>query len=137
MYLKNGILKIGSDTITVAPSVNNEEVENYTFSSSASGVASVDSSGVVTGVSAGSATITVTGDSGEYKTVSVTVTQSRTVRFYKFASDAEPMTTVSVTNNGTVGGDMPSNPTDTDYVFKEWNIKNTVTQFTSATEVIQ
>ena len=62
------------DTETIT--VSNVE-EEYSFSSSASGVASVNGDGEVTGVSAGEATITITGEtSGEIKTVSVTVTAS-------------------------------------------------------------
>jgi len=50
----------------------NAEAEGYTFSSSDSGVVSVDDSGAVTFASAGTATITVTSDSGFTDTCAVT-----------------------------------------------------------------
>ncbi len=69
-------VSVGS-TITLSASVTPADATNQTitWSSDASGVASVDSSGVVTGVSGGTATITATTASGSYTaTKSVTVT---------------------------------------------------------------
>ena len=67
-------------TATIVPSPqpsNAYPIPTYTYSSNSTGVATVSSSGVVTGVSAGSATITVTATQNSIvKTTSVTATVS-------------------------------------------------------------
>jgi len=63
-------------TATIAPA--NATNQNLVWKSSNSAVASVDSGGNVTGVSAGSATITVTADGGFSQTCAVTVTPTAT-----------------------------------------------------------
>ena len=71
-------------TATVAPS--NATNQNVTWSSSNSAVASVNSSGLVTGVSAGSANITVTTVSGSKTAVSaftISTVPTFTVHFYR------------------------------------------------------
>ena len=113
----------GSETITVSPSVPGEQVENYTFSSSASGTASVSNSGVVTGVALGNATITITGDSGETRTVSVTVAEpssTHTVTFKLEENSVEAYDTMTVNHNAALGSLPASTPTKTDYVFAGW-----------------
>ena len=113
----------GSETITVSPSVSGEQVENYTFSSSAPGTASVNNSGVVTGVALGNATITITGDSGETRTVSVTVAEpssTHTVTFKLEENSVEAYDTMTVNHNAALGSLPASTPTKTDYVFAGW-----------------
>jgi hypothetical protein len=77
-----------SEDLTVTPETVEVEVgatetlkpskDGCTFSSSDESVATVDASGVVTGVSAGSATITVTDADGNTATVAVSVTATTT-----------------------------------------------------------
>jgi hypothetical protein len=67
----------GSETLTAAISPTGATNQNVTWSSSAPSVATVSSSGVVTGVSAGTAAITVTtADGNKTDTCNVTVTAS-------------------------------------------------------------
>ena len=63
------------ETITVSTEETGA-IETYTFTSSNSNVATVDSTGKVTGIAAGTAIITVTGNiSGKIQTVDVTIKQ--------------------------------------------------------------
>ena len=122
--------------ITLTETVQGDTVEPCTYSSGNDNYATVNQNGLVTAIGAGSTDITITGSlSGLTRTVSVTVNAKHIVSFYKFASDANPIETRLVADNGTVGANMPSNPTDSDYVFKEWIIKNTPNQFTSSTTI--
>lgn len=75
-------------TATIAPS--NATNQNVTWSTSNSSIATVSSTGLVTGVAAGTATITVTTADGN-KTASCTVTVTQpTYVTYKLASSMEP-----------------------------------------------
>lgn len=66
----------GTATLVATVTPNNATNKAVTWSSDAEGVATVSSSGVVTGVSAGTATITATTQSGSFTdTCSVTVTE--------------------------------------------------------------
>ena len=67
----------GTTSLTAVVSPNDATNQNVSWSSGNSGIASVNSSGVVTGISAGSTTITATTDDGSY-TASSTVTVNST-----------------------------------------------------------
>ena len=66
-----------SETLTATISPDNADNKKFSWKSSATGVATVDDSGKVTAVKAGSATITVTtADGGKTASCSVTVTEA-------------------------------------------------------------
>ena len=91
-----------SETITIT---NSSELEPYEFSSSNPSVATVNqSTGEVTAVAAGSATITITGTiSGETKTVPVTVAgQTYNVYFDSQGGSAVSPNPVEVGDGGTI-----------------------------------
>ena len=91
-----------SETIVIS---NSSELEPYTFSSSNSGVATVNqNTGEVTAVAAGSATITITGTlSGETKTVPVTVAgQIYQIYFDSQGGSAVSPNPVEVGDGGTI-----------------------------------
>ena len=115
--------------------ITGSDLEDVTYTSSDTNVATVDSDGTVHGVNIGSTTITITGTkSGSTSLVTVTVTPlMRTVRF--FDSDGETLLdTETVANNTSLGANM-YNATKTNYALDKWTIKDTVTVFTSATTV--
>ena len=125
-------------------SITGTDLEGVTYSSSDDTVATVSSSGVVTGVNVGSATITITGKiTGDTRTVTVTVNPiMHTVKFYDDdydANDLEHSTllyTVQVANDTTIGNNMPADPTKTNYVLNEWYINgNSNTPFTNQVTV--
>ena len=121
-----------------------DDIEDVTYSSSDTTVATVDSDGTVHAVGVGEATITMTGSlSNDTETVTVTVTQiMRTVKFYDKdynPSDLEHSTlidTVQVVSGSAIGANMPVTPTNTNYVFNAWYINgDSSTPFTSETTV--
>ena len=110
-----------TETISITPHTQGDLVETPTFTSSNSNIATVNSSGVVTGVGPGTTTITVAGATTS-KTVTVTV--PATVTFKKHSGDSSPYATKYVVVNGNLSGDMPADPTETDYVFDGWYANN-------------
>ncbi len=103
-----------------------DELEAYTFSSSNTNVATVDTNGLVTAVGEGSATITITGiESNNTRTVSVTVsgTTYHTVTFYDILN-GNVIKTTQVADGTQIGASgMPSsNPTKQNYVFDNWYV---------------
>ena len=107
-----GLTEGGTDTLTTTVEPNNATNKNVTWESSNKSVATVDANGLVTAVSAGTATITVTtADSNFTDTCTVTVTArtyniSATPETLDFGSanagyTAPPTAqTVSITNTG-------------------------------------
>ncbi|MBR7042172.1 MAG: InlB B-repeat-containing protein, partial [Bacilli bacterium] len=121
-----------------------DDIEDVTYASSNTNVVTVDSDGTVHAVGVGTATITMTGAlSGDIETVDVTVTQiMRTVKFYD--SDYDPndlehstlLDTVQVVSGSTIGANMPTPPSNANYVLNAWYIDgNSVTPFTNETTV--
>ena len=126
-------LQIGeSDTIEF----QENDIEDVTYSSSNTSVATVDSDGTVHAVGAGTATITITGDvSNATRTVTVTVT--RVTYTVTFKDGNNVIKVVTVEGGETVDSEMPPNQTKTNYIFNGWVYEdnNTLTPFTSATQV--
>jgi len=90
--LELGISKTSTLTSTISPS--NATNKNVSWSTSASSIATVSSSGIVTGVAVGSATIKVTTADGGYQAsclVSITATPQSawTIMFYMCGADLE------------------------------------------------
>ena len=119
--------------------ITGTDIEGRTFTSANTNIATVDADGVVTGVNEGSTTVTITGSkSNDTITVTVTVTpEMHDVNFYQSDGGAL-ITTVSVADSGTVGANMPSNPTETNYIFDGWEYVagSGITPFTSATQIL-
>ena len=112
------------------------DIEDVTYSSSDTNVATVDADGTVHAVGAGTATITITGDvSNDTRTVTVTVTQITYTVTFKDGNNVIKIVTVE--SGSTVGTEMPPNQTKTNYIFNGWVYENnsTLTPFTSATQV--
>ena len=121
-----------------------DDIEDVTFVSSDTTVATVDSDGTVHAVGAGTATITITGaTSGDTKTVDVTVVLvMRTVKFYDDdynPNDLEHSTlinTLQIVSGTSFDANMPNSPTKANYVFTAWYIDgNSATPFTNETTV--
>ena len=91
-----------SKTINV---LNSHELENYTFTSSNSEVASVTNAGVITGVSVGEATITMRGTvSDTTKEIHVNVQQEGTTYNVEFDSQGgEEVESINVNKNTAIG----------------------------------
>jgi len=72
---------VAGETVTVTATVHNSSNTGVTYASSNEAVATVNSSGIVTGLTAGSVTITATADvdSGLTATASITVTPAPTI----------------------------------------------------------
>ncbi len=82
-------------TLTATVSVSGGAAQTVNWSSSNSNIASVNSSGVVTGVAAGTATITATStvDSSKKGTCTVTVTSGSSTQPQHAGTEADPYTT--------------------------------------------
>ena len=109
------ILNGASETL----SISNVE-EEYTFSSNNTNVATVDSTGKVTGTGVGTTTITITGSSsGKTKTVNVTVESSTYT--VTLNPNGGTLTTTSITQNkGTAIGELPTPTAPTGKEFDGW-----------------
>lgn len=115
------ILESATETIEVT---NAADIESYSFSTNDSNVAIVNAtSGVVTGVGAGSTTITMTGASGATRTINVTVTTAPaatvTIHFNTHVTGVtEPDRTI---NLGDQIGTLPTAPAyDNNHLFQGW-----------------
>lgn len=125
--------------ITLSETIQNDIIENFTVTSSDDTVATVSKNGnviTVTGAGVGDTTITIT---GSLSNVSVTVPVSVDVLKYTvtFRDGNTPIDSVQVESGGTVGEEMPNNPTKTNYIFNGWvyDYQSNLTPFTSATEI--
>ena len=113
---------------------NENDIETVTYVSDSPSIASVSSDGTVHGIAIGTAIITMTGTkSGATKTVTINVTP--VMRTITFTDSKHETFTREVADGSSLNGNMPSDPTDTNYVFDGWYIEDTMTQFTSQTKV--
>lgn len=122
-------------TITVT---NASDLEAFTFSSSDTSIATVDSStGVVTAVAEGTATISIYGADSHATNSIVTVTVVNASQSFRVTFDPQNGDSsfwVDVLAGNAIGTDMPQNPDYTDHLFQRWyDISNNNT-VTSATE---
>jgi uncharacterized repeat protein (TIGR02543 family) len=104
---------------------NSAELEPYTFSSSDTSIATVNSAGVITGISAGTTNIIMTGStSGLTKTLEVEITAAPvtmyTVTFNpNGGSFIDPSDSSKRVEDGTAVGTLPT-PTKANYMFFGW-----------------
>ena len=139
------LAQVSSNTLSVIEGntgsiqvTNSADLEAFTYSSSNTSVATVDSStGVVTGVSEGTATITITGvDSHATNTiVTVTVLDPSTIHRVTFdPRNGDPTSFADVLVGNPIGSQMPDTPTYTNHVFQRWYDTSNNNTVTSATE---
>ena len=104
-----------TETIDITNAV---DLEPYTFVSSDTSVATVNSAGVITAVGGGTATITMTGTkTGDTRTITVTVGSLIYVDFY--SQGGTPSTYREPVANGGSFGSLPE-PTRPGYTFEGW-----------------
>lgn len=130
------IVEGNTATITVT---NASDLEAFTFSSSDSSVATVDpSTGVVTAVAEGTATISIYGaESHTTKTNLVTITVIDTSTTFRVTFDPRNGDSTfyrDVNAGNAIGAQMPQDPTYTNYVFVRWYDSSNNNTVTSATE---
>lgn len=138
-------LSIIEGATTTAQVTNSAELEAFTFSSSDTSIATVDSStGVVTGVSEGVAYISIYGTESQTTnsnivTINVLDPESTyEVTFYP-ANGTNNNTTVNVTIGHAIDGLMPPTPSYADHTFIRWydnDTGNTVTASTVPTSAM-
>lgn len=123
--------------ITLTPTIQGEDVEDYTFTSSNTNYATVNNTtGEVTGAGIGNTYITVTGSlSGATVQVPVSVDVLKYTVTFKDGNTV--IKTVQVASGSTVGDEIPVDQTKVGYIFNGWVFENNnaLTTFTSATEV--
>lgn len=110
-----GLAINGTETISIT---NASDIEPYTLVSSDSTVATVDASGVITGVANGTATITMTGTkTGDTRTINVTVGSVIAVNF-----DSDGGLPATFQENVADGGSFNSlpEPTKSGYTLEGW-----------------
>ena len=121
-------LKVGESfqlTATVLP--ENADDKSVSWSSSSSGVASVDQTGKVTAVATGDAVITVTTNDGNKTatcevSVSVIPAADITITFMKFPKTSDPAyATVTIKAGQCIGDKMPSDPEAEHLKFLGWS----------------
>lgn len=112
----------GQFTIVVS---NSAELEPYTFSSADTSIATVDDSGIITGVSAGTTNIIMTGSTSTLtKTLEVEVTDAQTImRTVTFNPDGgsfdDPGDSSRQVEKGAAVGALPT-PTKANHMFFGW-----------------
>ena len=134
----DSVLLIVGNTTTV-PISNAADLESFTYSSSDSGVVLINpSTGVVTGVSAGTATISITGnESHTTKSDIVTITvvdASSTFRVTFDPQNGDSTFYRDVLAGNTIDALMPQDPTYANHAFIRWYDTSNNATVTSATE---
>ena len=102
----------GKVTAEIVADPEGSDVGNLTFTSSDETVATVDENGVITGVAAGTATITVTTADNAVFAETVSDTLTVTVEAVKFFEDFEGETTSKVIKNWVTNSDLVADPTN-------------------------
>ena len=138
LVIANGSIETtaGDEPIAIQLS-GTEDMESFTFSSDHGSIATVDNSGNVTPIAAGTATITIEGDKSKQKRyVDVTVEGPKyTVNFDKNYSTNDRIVVVYAPMDQAIGGLIPSATRD-DYIFDGWfTEKKDGTEITSETVI--
>ncbi|MBQ6460901.1 InlB B-repeat-containing protein [Candidatus Saccharibacteria bacterium] len=137
--VSNAVSVVEGNTTTISIT-NVADLEAFTFSSSNTNIATVDSStGVVTALAEGTTTISITGTNSHAVNNIVTVTvldASSTFRVTFDPQNGDSTSFVDVQAGNTIGAGMPqNNPTYTNHVFQRWYDTSNNNTVTSATEV--
>ncbi len=137
--VSNSITVIEGNTTTVSVT-NASDLEAFTFSSSDTSVVTVDpSTGVVTAVGQGTATISITGADSHTANQIVTITSvdpSTTFRVTFDPQNGDSTSYADVLVGNSIGANMPqNNPTYANHVFQRWYDASNNNTVTSATEV--
>ena len=110
--------------ITLVDATNGRLVENCTFSSSNTNIAEVTYSNNVAsvfGADYGEITVTITGgDSNVSRTVQVIINNINNITFDPDNGNTNDITTIQVADGGSVGTNVPANPTYSGYTFDYW-----------------
>lgn len=139
--VSNNAIAIVQGNSSAVQVTNASELEQFTFSSSDPNVVSVNSStGALTGVGIGTATISITGTtSGVTNSNIVTVTVLDPSSVFRVTFDprnGESTFFVDVPVGNSIGTDMPNNPTYTNHVFQRWYDTSNDNTVTSATQPV-
>lgn len=118
---------------TILPETARISSEQITWTSSNSNVATVSTSGVVTGVSGGTATITATTNNNLYASCSITVSNNATTYTISYALNGGTNSSSNPTSYTKLDTITLSQPTKTGYTFKGWTGNNGNTPQTSIT----
>lgn len=123
------------------PITNAADLEPFTYSSSNPNVVSVDSStGVMTGLSIGTATISITGTtSGITRSDIITVAvlhPSSTFRVTFDPRNGDSTSFEDIVVGNSIGANMPHNPTYPNHVFQRWYDISNDNTVTSATQPV-
>lgn len=123
MIIENTNLEvINGNTVQINITILDEMGETFTFTSNNTTIATVNSIGLITGVKAGTATITITGDiSGQTKEVSVTVKPATyTVTFDPTNIGQVTKESISVNEGEYIYSFPYATPIDKSYKFVGW-----------------
>lgn len=141
------LAQVASNTVPVAEGdtttitvTNASELEAFTFSSSDTSVATVDSStGVVTAVSEGTATIIITGAESHATNSIVTINVISSSSMFRVTFDPQNGGATSfadvLVGNAIGAANMPNTPTYTNHVFQRWYDTSNNNTVTAATQV--
>ena len=112
------LIKGGTSTLTVTYNPTDADNRSVTWKSSNTSVATVSTSGKVTAITSGTATITATSANGKTATCTVTVTNP-------ISGISLSQESLSLTKGGTSTLTVTYNPTDADNRSVTWNSSNT------------
>ena len=139
--IANWRLELNSATITTTPeplafkkgktgqialidATNGRVVEECTYASSNTNIAEISNTNnvaTIMGADVGEVTITITGsDSGQVRTVPVTIHNLNNIVFDPDNGNANDITTIQVTDGELIGASLPTNPTKTNATFDWW-----------------
>ena len=121
------------DTVTLSPTYTPSEISypGVTYTSSNTSVATVSSSGVVTGVAKGTTTITATTTDGSNKTASITVTVKKAVTGVSLNKSS-----TTLDENATETLTATVSPTDASVKTVTWSSSNTSVATVSSSGVV-